>query len=99
MEHIQLRLERIRAKQEDIRELKEKIAVQQESIEDFKLYISTLPHDQDCRHMAAIGGVFNLCTNHLPCRFQGERFLAGGKEEKPECLRAKMLKFEDVLRH
>ena len=98
MDTLGQRIGRIKEKQQEIREVKRKIALRQESIDDFKVYLAVLPRDQDCKYIATVGGIFNLCSNSLPCRFQGENFKAGMQEEKPECLRSKMLKFEEMLK-
>lgn len=99
MDTLGQRIGRIKKKQREIEEIKGKIALRQESIDDFKVYLLVLPRDQDCKYMGAVGGIFSLCSNSLPCRFQGEKFKAGAQEERPECLRSRILKFEEMLRH
>ena len=97
MPDLQSDLDRIKVKQQVLRELKINNGLKYNSQDDFNQYITALPKDQKCKHMTGISEIINLCNNKFKCKFQGEIYKSFTKNPRKECLREKITKFEKML--
>ncbi|HZX45593.1 MAG TPA: hypothetical protein VFF28_07980 [Candidatus Nanoarchaeia archaeon] len=90
----QASLDRLKAKQLELRHLKLK-----HYQEDFDKYIASLFKDEQCQYMTGISGIISLCNNNLECKFKGEVYKSFTAEPKRECSRERALRFEKMLEH
>lgn len=98
MQDLQSTLERIRAKQHSLRELKIQNLLHEKQ-EDSDHYINSLNTKETCQYMTGITGIINLCNNPLACKFKGEVYKSFTSAPKKECMRERTLRFERILEH
>lgn len=98
MQNLQSDIERIRAKQFALRELKINNLLKEKQ-EEFDHYISSLDKEENCEYMTGISGIINLCNNPLNCKFKGEVYRSFATTPRKECLRERILRFEKILEH
>ncbi len=92
-------IDRLKAKQQALRELKINNGLKDKPQDDLNLYIESLRKDERCRYMTGISEIINLCNNDLNCKFKGEVYKSFTKNPKKECLRARITRFEKMLEH
>lgn len=98
MQNLQSGIERIKAKQFALRELKINNLLKEKQ-EEFDHYISSLTKEENCEYMTGISGIINLCNNPLNCKFKGEVYRSFATTPRKECLRERILRFEKILEH
>jgi len=96
---LQSDIERIKAKQQALRELKITNSIKDNSQEGFNQYLNSLSKEELCKYMTGISEIINLCNSKLKCKFQGEIYKSFTKNPRKECLREKIIKFEKMLEH
>ena len=92
----QLDIDRIRAKQHSLRELKISNLLKEKE-EEFERYMISLPREETCKHMTGISEIINLCNNPLNCRFKGEVYKSFASTPRKECMRERAIRFEKIL--
>ena len=95
MGSVERRLERIQKKQDALWKQKKLHALEDQG--HFDSYLTSLAVDMPCRFMKEVAGVVDLCGSKLKCKYKGELFASFSSEPKPECKRAHLIKFEDIL--
>ena len=98
LQALQSDIDRIKAKQLALKQLKVN-RILGKSQEDFNEYIDSLPKELKCKYMTGISEIINLCNNSLQCKFKGEIYKSFTKNPKKECLRQRILRFEEMLEH
>ena len=92
-------IERIKAKQLALRELRINNAIRGISQQEFEQYIDSLPKEVKCMYMTGVSEIINLCNNNFNCKFKGELYKSFTSKPKKECLRERIIKFEKLLEH
>lgn len=96
MQALKSDIERIKAKQLSLRQLKIDRLIKEKQ-EEFNHYIDSLSKEETCEYMTGISGIINLCNNPINCKFKGEVYKSFASTPKKECLRERMLRFEKML--
>ena len=94
-------IDRIKEKQQKLRELKIRgsFVVKERTQEEFNNYIKILTRDDICKYATGIHGIITLCNNSLfKCRYQGEHYKSFLKVPKRECKREKLARVESLLK-
>jgi len=98
LQNLQSDVERIKAKQFSLRELKINNLLKEKQ-EESDRYIASLPSNEKCKYMTGISEIINLCNNPLNCKFKGEIYKSFASTPKKECLRERITRFERILEH
>ena len=98
LQNLQSSIDRIRAKQLSLRELKINNLLKEKQ-EESDHYISSLSKEEKCEYMTGISEIINLCNNPLNCKFKGEIYKSFASTPRKECLRERIIRFEKILEH